>query len=342
MFFIILKSKIFDNKLKALMKNAVIILFVTALCFGFLCNPEDYSQKNNTIHKYDHIVIVMEENKNYDQIIGNNIAPYINSLRKEGANLTQMYAEEHASEGNYFWLFSGSNQGVGFNDVIPNSGNNMGYPFKSHNLGEQLIKKGYSFKGYSEDLPEIGDTVSRSGYYARKHVPWISFGNIPNGNKEENSVNLQFRQFPSDYNKLPTVSFVIPNLIHDMHDPKSPDISVNNGDTWLKDNLDNYYTWAKKHNSLLIITFDENDDKSGYRGLTDPADFQSDIKNRIPTIIAGEYVVPGDYSEGKGVTHVNILRTIEAMYGLSGSGHQQKNALKFGIKDDYIIKDIFK
>ena len=62
---------------------------------------------------YDHVVIVIEENKGYEQIIGNPAAPYINDvLRKEGANLTRTYAEEHFSEGNYFWLFSGDNQHV--------------------------------------------------------------------------------------------------------------------------------------------------------------------------------------------------------------------------------------
>src|SRR5260370_30341017 len=55
---------------------------------------------------YDHIVIVIEENKDYDQIIDNPKAPYINfTLREEGANLTQMFGEEHNSQGNYFWLF---------------------------------------------------------------------------------------------------------------------------------------------------------------------------------------------------------------------------------------------
>src|SRR5437870_2631744 len=67
---------------------------------------------------YDHVVIVVEENKDYDQIIddqvtGRSKAPYINViLRKEGANLTRMFGEEHNSQGNYFWLFSGSNQCV--------------------------------------------------------------------------------------------------------------------------------------------------------------------------------------------------------------------------------------
>ena len=68
---------------------------------------------------YDHVVIVVEENKDYEQIIGSAAAPYINLLKKEGASFTKMYAEEHHSQGNYFWLFSGSNQGVGFYDDVP-------------------------------------------------------------------------------------------------------------------------------------------------------------------------------------------------------------------------------
>jgi phosphatidylinositol-3-phosphatase len=323
------------------MKTLLTSIFILILFLGLFYKPET-SKKINLVHKYDHVVIVIEENKNYDQVIGNEAAPYINSIKKEGANLTQMYAEEHASEGNYFWFFSGNNQNVGFDDVIPDSKNNKNYPFKSDNLAEELIKHGYSFKGFSEDLPKIGDAINYSGYYARKHVPWISFGNIPNGFSVGNSINLQFKQFPADFSKLPTVSFVIPNLIDDMHDPKSPDISVKNGDGWLKKNLDSYYQWAKTHNSLLIITFDENDDKSQYRGLTNPASENRDIRNRIPTIIAGADILPGNYAEGKGVTHINILRTIESMYGLPKSGQQPQYASKFGIKDDYIITDIFK
>ncbi|HEX4072382.1 MAG TPA: hypothetical protein VHX68_14475, partial [Planctomycetaceae bacterium] len=45
---------------------------------------------------YDHVVIVVEENKDYDQIIASSLAPYINVvLKAEGASFTQMYGEEH-------------------------------------------------------------------------------------------------------------------------------------------------------------------------------------------------------------------------------------------------------
>src|SRR6185295_5769417 len=238
--------------------------------------------------KYSHIVIVVEENKDYDQIIGNPSASYINgTLKAEGADLTQMYAEEHNSEGNYFWLFSGSNQGVGFIDTIPSR------TVTASNLGEALIVAKNSFKGYAEDLPEIDSTVTTAGHYARKHVPWVSFSNIPHGETGEpavDSFNLRFKDFPrtpEGYRNLPTVSFVIPNLTNDMHDGAAKK-SIPVGDCWLKKNLDDYYQWAKKNNSLLILTFDE-DSHGGFlaRGLTDPADPQMTRRNRIVTILAG-------------------------------------------------------
>jgi acid phosphatase len=315
---------------------------------------------------YDHVVIVVEENKDYAEIIGSDAAPYINNvLKAEGANLTQAFGEEHYSQGNYFWLFSGDNQGVGFEDKIPDS-SIPGYPFETPNLGSQLIAKGLTFKGYAESLPAIGSTVdetrdeSGTWIYARKHVPWISFANVPDGTTVETSSNLRFADFPApgDYDQLPTVAFVIPNLENDMHNG-APKDSIPAGDRWLKENLDSYYQWAKENNSLLILTFDEDNDRRGYKGLTDPAteipEGQScksetrspeledacEMQNNIVTIIAGAHVKPGDYDEGRGITHVNILRTLEAMYGLPKAGAQQPNAAKAGISDDYIITDIF-
>src|SRR6266852_4816478 len=244
---------------------------------------------------YDHVVIVVEENKDYEQIIGNKNASYINDvLRKEGASLTNFYAEEHHSEGNYFWLFSGSNQHVGFTDKIP------GRDLTTGNLGEELIRAGHSFKGYSEGLPEIGSLATEQGLYARKHVPWVSFSNVPHGKTAADSSNLRYPEdFPSDYN--------------------SP----------------------KQHNSLLILTFDENSQYTLTGGLTDPADKDPRKSNRIVTILAGAHIKQGEYSEGKGVTHVNVLRTLEAMYRLNRSGGQPWRALKAGIADDFLIKDVF-
>jgi acid phosphatase len=133
-----------------------------------------------------------------------------------------------------------------------------------------------------------------------------------------------------------------------MHNGQADD-SIPQGDTWLKDNIDAYYQWAKNNNSLLIVTWDEcdeNDKKKDYAGMTNPFvkvtdKYTLDLQNRIPTIFAGAHIKAGDYAEDKGITHVNILRTLEAMYGLERSGAQQPNAAAGGIGDDYIITDVF-
>ena len=339
-----------------------IVSVLAPLACPVLALAADYIPWPSSLPVYDHIVIVVEENKDYEQIFdGKFEAPYIRKLATEGASISRMFGEEHYSQGNYFWLFSGSNQNVGFSDQVPSAANHTDYPFMASNLGAQLIKKGLSFKGYAESLPEIGSKVDfdppdcrdRGCIYGRKHVPWISFGNVPNGTTAESSSNLRFADFPSDYAKLPTIAFVIPNLDHDMHNGE-PAQSIPAGDAWLRENLDGYYQWAKTHNSLLIITFDENDDKRRYQGLTNPMvspraypppdvydEYLRDLQNRVVTIFAGAHVKPGLYSEGKGITHVNILRTIEAMYGLAKSGAQQPNAIGAGISDDTIVIDIF-
>jgi acid phosphatase len=314
--------------------------------------------------KYDHVVIVVEENKDYEQIIDDpttdnehSKAPYINNtLRAEGANFTKMFGEEHNSQGNYFWLFSGSNQNVGFDDHLPPM---MDKP----NLGAALIAKGLSFKGYAEDLPEISSPVEffpkHGRIYARKHVPWISFTNVPHGNTIDTSACLRFKDFPAgtdSFDSLPTVAFVIPNLKNDMHDQVPPPGSIRTGDRWLEDHLNAYYQWAKTHNSLLIVTWDESDlqdkdpvtgaDASIPLGPTDPAVQGTDQRsrnrrNQIATIFAGARVKHGDYAEGKGINHVSILRTLEAMYGLPRAGHQQAEAENAGVSDDFVVADVF-
>jgi acid phosphatase len=296
--------------------------------------------------RYDHIVIVVEENKDFAQIIGNPAAPYLNRLAAEGVLLTRMFGEEHNSEGNYFWLFSGSNHDVGFKDQVPR------VKFASNNLGAALIAKGLSFKGYAQSLPAIGADIDVTPpgchypcLYGRKHVPWISFSNVPDGPTPDTSSNLRFADFPADYNLLPTVAFVIPDQDHDMHNGTVQD-SVPAGDRWLAQNLDRYYRWAKTHNSLLIVTWDENDNVTNYLGLTDPAVVENGspqrrvAQNRIATIISGAHIKPG-FVEPTAATHVTLLRTIEAMYGLARSGAQQPYAVRAGISDDAILTGLF-
>jgi phosphatidylinositol-3-phosphatase len=233
-----------------------------------------------------HIVIVMEENKSQTNIIGNKSAPFINQLAANGAMMAQSFAEVHPSEPNYYALFAGNT--LVNDNVCPVNGGN------TPNLGAELLARGYTFAGFAESLPAAGSQDCRAGKYARKHVPWASFTNIPA------SHSLPFSAFPgpSNYASLPTVSMVIPNLDNDMHDG-----SIGQGDTWLYQNLSQYAAWARANNSLLILTWDEDDNTP---------------RNQIPTVIYGANVRPGAYSEP--ISHYNVLSTVEEMYGLPKIG----------------------
>ena len=66
-----------------------------------------------SVPAYSHIVVVVEENHNYDEIIGNTAqAPYINGLAAGGALLSNYDAVAHPSQPNYFALYAGSTFGT--------------------------------------------------------------------------------------------------------------------------------------------------------------------------------------------------------------------------------------
>ena len=232
-----------------------------------------------------HIVVVVFENKSYRQVTQSGQAPWLHDLMASSLVFTDSHAVTHPSQPNYLALFSGSTQGV-TDDHCPVS---LG---DRPNLARQLMDTGLGFVGYAEDLPGAGSHACGTGGYAAKHNPWADFANVPA------SANQPFSAFPSTFDSLPTVSFVIPNLCHDMHD-----CSVGTGDTWAAEHLDGYRRWAGSHRSLLVVTFDEDDNS--------PA-------NQILTLVAGAGVRPGGYPQR--IDHYAVLRAIEDCYGLTPLG----------------------
>ncbi|MDH6108752.1 hypothetical protein P3T36_002327 [Kitasatospora sp. MAP12-15] len=241
----------------------------------------------SAVPTYAHVVVVMEENHSFDDIIGNTDAPYINSLADQGALMTSSFGVSHPSEPNYMALFGGSTFGLSSDACPVNKGNTA-------NLGSELLASGKTFKGYSEGLPKTGSTSCTSGAYARKHSPWVNFSNVPAAD------SVPFTAFPSssNYANLPTLSFVIPNLNDDMHDG-----TIAQGDSWLQSKMAAYATWAQQNNSLLVVTWDEDDYTES---------------NQVPTIFFGAGVQSGQYTET--INHYNVLSTLESMYGLNPVG----------------------
>jgi hypothetical protein len=233
----------------------------------------------------DHVLVVVFENEDAGDVVGAAEAPYLTSLAGSGVSLTDAHGETHPSQPNYLALFSGSTHGV--------DDNTCPLELTGPNLATQLEEAGETFVGYSEDLPRSGFTGCGAGDYARKHNPWVNFTDLPA------SVNQPLSALPDDFSDLPTVAFVVPNLCNDMHD-----CGVAAGDDWAGENLPRYVSWAQDHNSLLIVTFDEDD-----HGSRD---------NLIATVLVGPMVRAGESDQR--IDHYNLLRTLEAMYGLEPLG----------------------
>ena len=267
----------------------VALIAAVSLVLGLASRPA-FAQ---SIPPPDHVVIVIEENHSYAQIIGSAQAPYINSLAQQGALFTNSFGVTHPSEPNYLALFSGSTQGV--------TDDGCTYTFGTPNLGRLLFDSAFTFGGYSEDLPSTGSTVCSNLKYFRKHNPWVNWQQdiSTSINSLSPSVNMPFSSFPTgNYASLPTVSFVVPNQDNDMHDG-----TIQQADSWLQAHIDGYVQWSQSHNSLLIVTWDEDDRSSS---------------NHIPTIFVGPMVRQGQYPET--INHYNVLRTIEDMFALAHAG----------------------
>ena len=244
-------------------------------------NPAGTLQVNSTstagVPRYDHIVVVVEENKDDTQIVGNTTqAPYINSLIAGSALLNNFSAETHPSQPNYFAMYAGSTFGIADDNV---------HSLPDPTLYTVLQGAGLTFRGYVDQ---------GNGGSDFNHDPWVSF-------PESRTVQTSFTSFPSlfangNYSSLPTVSFVIPSIGNDMHDG-----TIETGDAWLQQNLDAYAQWALNNNSLLVVTWDENDDDN--------------TSNQIATFLYGANVVAGSY--GTAYNHYNLLSTILGSYGLT-------------------------
>jgi acid phosphatase len=307
---------------------------ITGLTLALIGAASVIPQVSATTWKPAYVVVVIEENHALQQVLGtpekpNLNTPYIRRLADEGALFIDAHGVTHPSQLNYLALFAGTTLGIDCEyDTNRSLAHCLRYDallktfapnFDSKelpNLAAALIAKGYSFAGYSENLPKVGSLLESSpdGLYARKHNPWSNWQSDLDGtNLLKPSINKGFDSFPRDPTKfstdLPTVAFVVPNVENDEHGDnrlKDNDTLLKNSDVWLQKNIGTFAKWAKDNDSLLVVTWDE-----GYTP-----------DNSIPLILYGAKVKQGRYNQK--VTHYHVLRLIEDLYGLDAIGESAK------------------
>lgn len=195
---------------------------------------------------FGHVFVLVEENTDYANVIGNPAMPYLNSLARQYGLATQYYANTHPSIGNYFMLTAGQ--------IITN---NDGYrdTVTANNIVRELVAAGKTWKSYAESLPSVGYVGPSQGEYARRHNPLSYFSDVVSDSTQRANL-VPFTQFASDLanDALPDYAFIVPNVCNDAHD-----CSLRTADTWLKTNIDPLIHSALfQRDGLLIITFDES------------------------------------------------------------------------------------
>jgi phosphatidylinositol-3-phosphatase len=242
-----------------------------------------------------HILLVVMENHDYDQVIGNPDAPFINGLAGQYA-LADNYGLGHPSLPNYLALLGGDTFGITsdctrcFIDAL--------------NLVDALEANGRTWRSYQEDLPRPCFLGSSASAYVIRHNPFFYFRDIrEDANRCQQVVPLS--QFSEDLRagQMPDFAWVTPNLVNDMHDG-----SVAQGDQWLAGFLPPFLASnAWRENGLVLITWDE--------GRGSQACCGGAVGGHTPLLIVTPDGKPSYHSPDP-VTPYGVLRTIEELWGL--------------------------
>jgi phosphatidylinositol-3-phosphatase len=246
------------------------------------------------IPDFDHVYVIVMENREYGQIVGNSTAPYLNSLIAKYGLATGFYGVSHPSQPNYIALTSGGLQGTNSDGTY-----NLSVP----NLFDQVEASGRTWRVYEQNYPGACftggersggvDGPGSAGEYARKHNPAISYTSISSDPARCARITglAGFDPAAADF------EFIAPNQTNDMHSS-----STSSGDAFLASFVPAIVGSPAFANSVLFITWDEG--TSNARG-----------GGHIATIVVSPGMTPGYRFEAT-VNHYSILRTIELAWGL--------------------------
>lgn len=279
--------------------NGCTTLFLAILCSTSLaCGGGTGSTSSNSTKPpagqptFSHVVLLVEENHSYSDVIGNSQMPYFNSLASQYGLAGEYFANAHPSIPNYLMLTTGQMETTddGFTGTISDD-----------NVVRELVKAGKTWKAYAESIPSAGYLGGDSGNYARDHNPFTYFSDVQNDSQQAANI-VPFTQLATDLtnNALPQYSFIVPNLMDNAHNG-----TLAQADSWLQSNIAPLLADSSFQTSgLLIITFDESE--------------QSDIQNgggQVPTLIVSSQAKKGYVSKTM-YQHQSTLRLTLAASGV--------------------------
>jgi hypothetical protein len=266
-------------------------LAALALVAAALLGSRAATGATSAIPDFDHVIVVVFENKESATVLGARDAPTFNLYARVYARATQYYGVTHPSLPNYLAMIAGSTFGYTTNCVE--------CPINARSLSDTIGASGRTWRVYAEGLPGRGFLGGASGRYAKKHNPFAYFTSITlSPARRERIVPLEELAADVASDALPDFSFVVPDLCNSMHD-----CAVADGDLWLRRTVG---PLLKLPRTAIFITFDEG--SSNVRG-----------GGHIPTLVVGTAV--RRKSAFRRITnHYGLLRTIEDAWHLPRLG----------------------
>jgi hypothetical protein len=256
------------------------------------------------VPSFEHIVLIVFENKEFGSVIGNPDMPVYNRLANEYTLLTQFYAVRHPSLPNYIAMIGGDTFGI-TSDCVDCFVN-------APSLPDLIEASGRTWKTYQEDMPQPCYVGSKNPY-AQKHNPFVYFDPIRLNSERCNRSVVPLTDLNTDIQAgtLPNYIFISPNLCNDAHD-----CPLKVADGWLGNLLDTLIPALNADGQpyLVVLTFDEGQGNHSCCGLPPEAG------GRIPVVLISSSVKSG-FQDDTPYTHYSLLKTISASWGLDYLGH---------------------
>jgi phosphatidylinositol-3-phosphatase len=255
--------------------------------------------------RFSHVLVIVIENKEFSQVIGNPAMPNFNRWAKQYALLTRYHAVTHPSLPNYLALIGGDFFGI--RDDCTDC------RVDGPSLPALLEASGRTWKAYLEGLPSPGFTGASSGKYRKKHNPFAYFNALLKDPARLKRNTVALSALPSDLemDRLPDFAFIMPDICNSSHD-----CSLEVTDAWLGRTVGAILgSPAYDASTLLVLTFDEGTTNLGCCGSPATAG-----GGRVATVLISALVTPG-YQDPTPYSHYSLLKTILVAWGLELIGH---------------------
>ncbi len=313
---------------------------------------------DRAIPRYAHIVVIVEENKNYEQIHDPKVAPNIAGLAAAYGDAVQFFSEVHPSEANYVALLGGDTFGIHDDDAFychaglvdpfcPGAGK-PGYAdhtVRTPSLAQQLEGAGLSWKGYYEDLPAPGslayiandpayaDGTKTTAFYAAKHSGFLNFAAVQDDPRLAEHI-VGFGQLDEDLaaDQLPNFALIVPNQCNEMHGLVAAKLPPNciatdvpglihRGDVVVGElvkRIQATSAWRGRANMAIVITFDEGAGRTREGCCAVTPDAPSNFGGGHIPTIVITNHGPRGVTDETPYNHYSLLRTFEDAFRLSG------------------------